>query len=586
MPFTTVEHVSTDVLIIGAGLAGCRAAIAAAQEGAKDILVLAKGPYMVSGSSFYPMAYGVGMSAVIPGQVEGDSPEVHFQDIMAAGADTCDHRLVRILVDEAPERLLELPSFGVELPNVKRDRSRYVRGACFNAYPRGDTPRTKSMRQGLPPTLERLGIKVRDRVMAFRLLGGPDGCRGALAIDHRGQPIAIHAGATILATGGASPVFARYLDTHELTGDGYALALRLGAALTNMEFFQITWQVVHPAGGILPMEVNLYNNPAMMGKCPRFYNGKMEEFFHRYLPADVSLLECINERVWHGPFSTRLKSKWFDIGIFSEVQAGRGTEHDGVWADFRGLTPEPMHKSDHYIVADRWKRQVIDVWNEPAEITLFVHAFNGGVRIGNEGQTSVPGLYACGEVSGGMHSADRLGGMAFASTQVFGRRAGMAAARRAMGEERLAPEVGQVRAELAAAERQLSLGPGLRPAEVRGRIQGVMWREAMICKTEEGLTRCIDSLEEIWERDFPNVSPEGARDLFAALELPNLWETARLIAETSQHRKESRGPHHRADYPAPRAEFAGSYLIEATRPAEPGERLAYASRLVNLTEIS
>ena len=420
--------------------------------------------------------------------------------------------------------------------------------------------------------------------MVVALLGGPDGCRGALAVDKAGRPIVIHAGATILATGGASPVFRHFLDTPELTGDGYALALRLGAALTNIEFFQITWQVVHPAGGILPVEVNLYNNPAMMGKCPRFLNARGEEFFDRYLPVDVSLLDCVNLRVWHAPFSTRLFSKWFDIGIFHEIQEGRGTEHDGVWADFRGLVPEPYYKADHYIFGDRYRRKVVDVWNEMTELGLFVHAFNGGVRVREDAQSSVPRLYACGEVSGGMHSADRLGGNAFASTQVFGRRAGIAAAERAAHDPAPPPDAGQTRAELAAVERRLSVGPGPSPAEVRSKIRDVMWRKAMICMTERGLTECLDTLVVIGERDLRAVSPANRGDIFNVLELPNLWQTAQLIAEVSLERRESRGPHHREDYPEPDARYAGSYLIELAAEPAPGRPAESTRRLVNLTE--
>lgn len=584
MPLAEPEHVRTDVLIIGAGLAGCRAAIAAAENGAKSVLMLAKGPFMTSGSSFYPLAQAVGLSAATPRAVPDDSPEAHFQDILAAGAETCDHRLARILAYEAPERLADLVRFGIPLPNFEAGLRKYPQGLCFNSHPRGDSPLTRDMRRAFPGILERLNVAVREGVMVIALLGGPDGCRGALAIDKAGRPLAIHARATILATGGASPVFRHFLDTPELTGDGYALALRLGAALTNIEFFQITWQVVYPAGGILPVEVNLYNNPAMMGKCPRFLNACGEEFFDRYLPADVSLLDCVNLRVWHAPFSTRLISKWFDIGIFHEIQEGRGTEHEGVWADFRGLVPEPYYKSDHYIIGDRYRRKVVDAWNEMAELGLFVHAFNGGVRVREDAQSSVPRLYACGEVSGGMHSADRLGGNAFASTQVFGHRAGIAAAERAVQDPAPPPDSRQVRAELAAIERRLSVGPGPSPAEVRAKIRDVMWRKAMICMTERGLTECLDTLDAVHERDLRTVSPANRGDIFDVLELSNLWQTARIIADVSRERRESRGPHHREDYPEPNARYAGSYLVELAEEATPGQPAEYTRRLVNLTE--
>jgi len=179
MPLPEPIHISTNVLIIGAGLAGCRAAIAAAESGAKNILMLSKGKFMVSGSSFYPMQHGVGLSAATPHKEPEDSPEVHFQDILTAGGDTVDHRLARILTDEAPARLEDLLRFGIPLPHWNEPAPRYSRGLCFNSHPRGACPRMEDMRAAFPAMLEKLGVQVRDQVMIAALLGGPAGCRGA-----------------------------------------------------------------------------------------------------------------------------------------------------------------------------------------------------------------------------------------------------------------------------------------------------------------------------------------------------------------------------------------------------------------------
>ena len=146
------EHVLADVLIIGAGLAGCRAAIAAAESGAGSVLMLAKGPFMTSGSSFYPLAQAVGLSAATPRAVPEDSPEVHYQDILTAGAETCDHRLARILAYEAPDRLADLARYGIPLPNFEAGIRKYPRGLCFNSYPRGDSPLTRDLRRAFPPS--------------------------------------------------------------------------------------------------------------------------------------------------------------------------------------------------------------------------------------------------------------------------------------------------------------------------------------------------------------------------------------------------------------------------------------------------
>ena len=370
MAFKNVEKIHADVLIIGAGLAGCRAAIAAVDDAGlkgEDILILNEGRFTTSGSSFFPLATGIGMSASLPDLIPEDSPEVHFQDVMRAGAETCDHRLVRVLTQEAEGRLRDLMGYGVSLPIIEAGKRPEGPGLCFNSHRRGDGARMEHLRAGFSEQLARRGVVVRDRAYVAALLGDAEGCRGALAMTRQGQLLEIEAGSTILATGGASPVFRRFKDTPELTGDGYILALRLGAPLVNLEFYQITWGIVHPPGGVLPDEVSLYNNPAMSGKLPRFVNGLGEEFFPRYLPPGVSLSDCIDVRLWHGPFSSRLISKWFDIGIFTEIKEGRGTLHHGVWADFRGLVPEPEVRQTHALIAGRFRPRMVDAWREPVE---------------------------------------------------------------------------------------------------------------------------------------------------------------------------------------------------------------------------
>ena len=579
------ETVKTDLLIIGAGVAGCRAAIAAADAGlkGKDILILTEGRFPTSGSSFYPLAWGIGYSASLPESIPEDSPDVHFDDVMRAGAATCDHRLVRILTREAETRLRDLSRFGVPLPVIESGAPLGKEGLCFNSHPRGDVARMEHLRAVFSSQLAQREVKIRDRVYVAALLGDANSCRGAVAITRDGQPLVIEAKATVLATGGASPIFRYYRDTPELTGDGHCLALRLGAPLVNMEFYQITWGTAHPRNATLPSEVNLYNNPAMTGKLPRFTNALGEEFFSRYLPPGVSLLDCVNKRIRHGPFSSRLVSKWFDIGIFTEVKQGRGTPHRGIWADFRGLVPEPEKKKTHELIAGRYRQRVVDVWLEPVELSLFVHAFNGGVRIREHGETDVPNLYACGEVAGGPHSADRLGGLAFAATQVFGARAGCAAAVQARDHPARSPDLAQVRTKVVKIEEKVSAANGPSPHEVTRRIQDAMWWHAMICQDEAGLTRCLETLEDIADRDLPRVRPRRKSDLFRALELANLWQTAQIVATVSRERRESRGPHYRSDYPEPVEKYAGSYLVEPMAVPSPTERIEHRLRLVDLT---
>lgn len=584
------EHITTDILIIGTGHAGCRAAIAAADAGVgsisgENVLMLNKGEFLASGSSFYPWVAGIGYSGSLPDLMPEDSPDVHFQDVMNAGAETCDHELVRILTQEAEARLRDLNRLGVPVKALDTGQAHGGPGLCFNTYWRGDGMKIEDLRSVYASQLRKRGISIRDNVSVVSLLGEPGRCGGALAVSRDGTPIVITAKATIIASGGASPVFRHYLDTPELTGDGYALALRAGAELVNLEFFQIAWGIVEPREAVLPAQLNLYNNPSMEGKLPRFVNSRGEEFFDKYLPDDVSLMECIKTRLWHYPFSTRLNSKWFDIGIFTEVKEGRGSANNAIWADFRGLVDEPAEKPTHETVGGKYKKPIADAWSRPVELSLLVHAFNGGIKIDGNAHTGVNNLFACGECTGGMHSADRLGGMAAASTQVFGKRAGEAAARAAAESPAAPPSTTQVDEHIAFVRSVLGRDGGVPASAIRRRIQETMWINSMICKNEADLTRCIDELELIRDRDLPRVRPDGSDsdiDLFGALDIHNLWQTAHIIATVSRERKESRGPHYRTDFPEPSDTFAGSYVIRPLTTAAdvgPGKTVKYTPEL-------
>ena len=579
------EHVKTDLLIIGSGLAGCRAAIAASDNGldGENILILNKGRFLASGSSFYPWVGGIGYSASLPELMPEDGPEVHFQDVMKAGAETCDHKLVKILTGEAEKRLHDLMDLGVPVKVLETGKPHGGPGLCFNTYWRGDGLKMEHLRSVFSSQFAKRGVQVRDRMCVVNLLGDPHCCRGAVAVDGSGNPVVIEAKATVLAAGGGSPVFLHYQDTPELTGDGYALALRMGAELVNLEFYQIAWGVVHPREAVLPTELNLYNNPLMEGKLPRFLNARNEEFFPKYLPAEVSLMECVKTRLWHYPFSTRLISKWFDIGIFSEIKEGRGTLHNGIWADFRGLVDEPPQKKQHETIAGKYHRQIVDAWSRPVELSLLVHAFNGGIRIDEHTSTGVGNLFACGESAGGMHSADRLGGMACASTQVFGARAGWTAARTALENPASAPVQSQVNASLAYIQQVLARSGGKTPSEIRKNIQKTMWMNGMICKDEKGLADGIETLEQIRERDLPLVNPQKDSDVFGAFDIWNLWQTAHIIATVSMARKESRGPHYRTDFPEPDPALAGSFVVSTGEYSGPGTSCSCKPRLVRLS---
>lgn len=533
----------TDVLVIGAGAAGCRAALEVHDRGAR-VLLVAKGRLGHSGSTFYPGTMGLGYTSAVPagkGGADHAGPEIHYREIMAAGLGMASPTLARILAEEAPARLVEL---------LERYRMAFQRedGQVLFLQPdfgsgivRAGSASTEAIREAFGREIRARGIPVLERTAIVRLLGDRDGCTGAVGVTRTGEVIAIAAKTTVLATGGGSTAFLRHMNTPDLTFDGHGMALELGAQLVNMEFYQLILGLTAPVKRLLIPE-------SYLALLPRLTNGPGEQFLERYLPPGVTVAECLRTRAGTGPFRSDAAAMYFDVAVFDEVREGRGTPSGGVRADFTACDPEQVRTAGRLGWYEWARARGADLLARPVELSPHVHAINGGVLINAQAETSIPNLFACGEAAGGPHGANRIGGNQFAGSQVFGARAGRYAAERAAALPPPRPPrdvVAQVRERVAALRGRSS---GRSPDDILAAIQTTMWNEMGVHKDAASLRRCRATLEALVGELEAMAAPDPRR-LFLALSLPHLLITAQAIVGAAAMREESRGPHYRTDFP-------------------------------------
>jgi fumarate reductase (CoM/CoB) subunit A len=526
------ETVATDVLVVGAGGAGMRAAYDAHLAGAR-VLIAVKGRFgaigtrgagaTAAGLSEIGLMRMIGYHDEWSGEWDGAQTRRSqvFGNIVQAGLGMADREIAQAVVDEAAEVRKDLEDWGM-VPTFANGFGIKTHGVPIKIT--------------LESVIRRTPIDVRERTAVVRLLTGANGsCVGAVAVDEKsGELLVIRAAATILAAGGMGRLFSHSFHPSCVTGDAYSLAHLAGAELMNMEFHQIFIGTVEP-------NANLVGSWLWRDE-PQLTNAQGEPFLESYVPAGHSVDECFEQRRQHTPFSTRDElSRYIDIAMVREIKAGRGTESGGVLATVatHGNNGPSSDVGEWYTYRGvHWDRG-------PVEIGLFHHCSNGGVRVDVDGQSSVPGLFAVGESAAGAHGADRLGGMMLVASQVFGRRAG----RRAAEHRGVAGEVpaGQVR-EVEADIDRYARGRA-RPEELGARLGKLAWDELLVERSQAGLERAIDEIQEMRASCLPQLHGDTPLSLVRALELQNGLVTAEIVARASLERRESRGGHHRVDFP-------------------------------------
>lgn len=529
------ETVRADVLVIGGGGAAARAALEAGAAEA-NVVMAVKGSFGAIGTR----GSGATASAVSPFGVfatpgwTGATSEVErplafklftpreqaLSNIIQVGLGMADPKLAEILVDEAVETRLALLNWGV----------------TFGEW--GIRSHGVSIMEALRRHIRTANIAIRERVMITDLLIQNGECLGAIGIDEtNGNTIIFEAGATVIATGGDANLFMLSLNPPDNTGDGYAMGYLAGAELMNLEFKQIFLGTVYPTKNMLIR---------MLHPQVKLTNMSGEEFLQDHLPNGVTAEDCLAQRQLHNPFSTRDPlSKYVDIAIINEIKAGRGTQHHGIYLDCTDprIPPLTIPRKEFF------QYRGIDFSEGPVEIGICHHSALGGFRINEHAQTSVPNLYAVGEVAAGPHGADRMAGHMLLASQVFGARAGRHAANNAIGRELTYIDSKVLRLK---EERIKSLSKkrgNKNPLELTRMLQRSAYFDLMVVKTKESLTRFLNEVKHIGEEVASHLNVTSPEELVEAFELQNLLMLAELEAVVCLKRTESRGPHYREDFP-------------------------------------
>ena len=527
----TLETHEHDVLVIGAGGAGLRAAIEALAHEV-SVGVVCKS---LLGKAHTVMAEG-GIAAAMSNVDPEDNWRVHFRDTMRGGKMLNNWRMAQLHAQEAPERIRELEQWGALFDRTEDGRilQRAFGGHSFRRLCHVGDRTGLEMLRTLQDRGVHMGFDVYMESTIVRLLKDGDRCAGAIGYwREQGRFVVFKAKSVIIATGGIGKAWPITSNSWECTGDGMALAYNAGAELMDMEFVQF-----HPTGMIWPPGVQgILVTEAVRGEGGVLRNKLGERFMERYDPKKMEL-------------STR------DVvarSIYTEVKEGRGTEHGGAFLDI-------SHKQAEYV-----KRKLpsmyhqfkdladVDITKGPMEVGPTCHYMMGGIRVEAEtGQSTVPGLFTAGESTAGLHGANRLGGNSLSDLLVFGRRAGMAAAQHA--KEVSSPTVDGMQIEEAQRD---ALSPfqrrdGENPYAIHRDLQEVMQNLVGIFRTREDLQRALEEIEKLKARQA-NVSVEGSR-LFnpgwhLALDLKCMIIVSEAVARSALVREESRGAHSRIDFP-------------------------------------
>jgi succinate dehydrogenase / fumarate reductase, flavoprotein subunit len=567
--YETVEH---DVLVIGAGGAGLRAAIAAAAEGVRVGLVCKS----LLGKAHTVMAEG-GAAAAMGNVDDRDSWKVHFADTMRGGQYLNNWRMAELHAREAPERVRELEAWGALFDRTADGRI-LQRNFGGHRYPRlahvGDRTGLEMIRTLQDHGIHQ-GIDVHMEVTVVTLLRDGDRIAGALAYEReKGRFRLFRAGAVVLATGGIGRAYSISSNSWEYTGDGHSLAYHAGAALMDMEFVQF-----HPTGMVWPPSVRgILVTEGVRGEGGVLINNQGRRFMFDDIPDNYKGQTADNpEEGWRytqGDKDARRPPELLTRDhvarcIVREVREGRGSPHGGVYLDIAWIKERMPNAAEHIrrklpSMYHQFKQLAdIDITTEPMEVGPTTHYVMGGIRVDGDSQMStVPGLFAAGECAAGLHGANRLGGNSLSDLLVFGKRAGEHAARFARengpGNVDAAAVEGEMRASLAPFDRGAGGGEGA--YRVQHDLQEMMQELVGIVRREDEMARALEGLQALKAR-AAQVGVAGNREYnpgwHTALDLSHLLTVSEAITRCAIERRESRGGHFRDDHPEKDPAYAG-----------------------------
>jgi succinate dehydrogenase / fumarate reductase flavoprotein subunit len=571
------EQYESDVIIIGAGGAGLRAAVEAQEMGLRTAVVCKS----LLGKAHTVMAEG-GMAAAMGNVYSEDNWKVHFRDTMRGGKLLNNYRMAELHAQEAPDRVRELEAWGALFDRTKdglilqRDFGGHRFARLAHVGDRTGLELIRTMQQKAVAD----GMEVFMELKVLRLLHDADGNVSGLVGYWRpsGKFVVIKAKAVVLATGGVGKSWMYTSNSWESTGDGHAMALWAGADLIDMECVQF-----HPTGMVWPLSVRgILVTEGVRGDGGVLRNSEGSRFMFDYVP-DMFRVETAD--------SEDEADKWYDDhtagrrppellprdevarSINSEVKAGRGSPHGGVFLDIATRrTPEDIRRRLPSMYHQFKELAGVDITAEAMEVGPTCHYIMGGVRVDADSTAAtVPGLFAAGEVAGGMHGANRLGGNSLSDLLVFGRRAGIGAAefaRDRVGDVTL--DEGQIQQAIDAAIAPFQRESGENPYDIQQDLQETMQSLVGIIRTGPELEEALGKIEVLEER-ASNLSVKGGTvynpGWNLATDLPSMLTVSRCTTMGALNRKESRGGQTRDDFPKADPEMGKVNFVE--RIADP-----------------
>ncbi len=566
-----------DVIVIGAGGAGLRAAIEAQMQGAKTAIICKS----LLGKAHTVMAEG-GVAAALGTVYSEDNWEVHFRDTMRGGKMLNNWRMARLHAQEAPDRVLELEEWGALFDRTDDGRilqrdfggHRYARLAHV-----GDRTGLEMIRI-LQQKAVAMNIDVFMECTIVRLLKDGDRIAGAFGYwRESGKFVEFQAPAVVLGTGGIGKAYKVTSNSWEYTGDGHSLGLWAGADLIDMEFVQF-----HPTGMVWPPSVmGILVTEGVRGDGGVLRNAENERFMFNYIPemfkADTAETEEEADQWYTDRKSARrppdlLPRDEVARAIVAEIKEGRGTPHGGVFLDIASRRDAEYITRRLPGMYHQFKQLAdVDITKEPMEIGPTCHYIMGGVKVDPETAAAiVPGLFAAGEVAGGMHGANRLGGNSLSDLLVFGRRAGGHAAEYA-GSISNRPQVSVDQTEEIGREalQPFERGEGENPYSLQKELQDTMQELVGIIRKEDDLERALKKLDELKDRST-RATAEGNRmynpGWHLALDLKSMITVSEAIARAALERKESRGGHTREDHPGTDDHFSTVNVVVSQKNGE------------------
>jgi succinate dehydrogenase / fumarate reductase, flavoprotein subunit len=570
------EH---DVLVIGAGGAGLRAAIEAAEQGASVGLVTKS----LLGKAHTVMAEG-GVAAALAHVDPQDGWQTHFRDTMKGGSFLNHWRMAQIHAMEAPDRVRELEQWGALFDRTEDGRilQRAFGGHTWKRLAHVGDRTGLEMIRTLQDRAVQQGIHTYMECAITKLF--LDGGRIAGAVGYwrsTGTFVLFRAKAVVLATGGVGKAFQVTSNSWEYTGDGQSLAFESGAELIDMEFVQF-----HPTGMVWPPGVmGILVTEGVRGEGGILRNQKGERFMWKYLPEDRRHEYAADEAEARAWVEAAVAGRQTEArrppelstrdnvarAIYTEVKEGRGSPHGGAFLDISYMPSDRVQKKLPSMYHQFMELADVDITNQPMEVGPTMHYIMGGIRVEPDtAAATVPGLYAAGEVAAGLHGANRLGGNSLSDLIVFGRRAGLAAAQYAKGLT-AAPRVNEAEVH---DEIRLMLAPferaqGESPYAVHRDLQRIMQARVGIFRVQSDLEAVIGELAEI-KRRAQAVRVEGSRVFHPgwhmSRDLLRLITVSEVIARSALLRKESRGAHSRLDFTKPSTEFSAVNMCARLAP--------------------